>query len=56
MASAGEAVHVNRVVQYLRSEGFIRMAKRSVYIPDPDRLAKFADFDPAYLLLGIPRV
>lgn len=46
------SVHVNRVVQYLREEGFIRIANRSVYIPDPQRLAKFACFDSAYLHLG----
>lgn len=46
------SVHVNRVVQFLREQGLIRIAKRSVYIPDTGRLAKFADFDPGYLHLG----
>ena len=46
------SVHVNRVVQYLREEGFIRTANRNVYIPDPARLHKFAGFDSAYLRLG----
>ena len=46
------SVHVNRVVQYLREEGLIRIANRNVYMPDPERLEKFAGFDPAYLHLG----
>jgi len=46
------SVHVNRVMQYLREEGLIRIASRNVYIPDPARLEKFAGFDPAYLHLG----
>jgi len=46
------SVHVNRVVQYLREEGLIRIANRNVYIPDPGRLEKFAGFDSAYLHLG----
>lgn len=45
------SVHVNRVMQYLREEGLIHIANRSVYIPDPKRLEKFAAFDSAYLHL-----
>jgi CRP-like cAMP-binding protein len=43
------AVHVNRVVQQLRSDRLIDQQKRELVIGDWDRLAKVADFEPAYL-------
>ena len=46
------AVHVNRTMQMLRSEGFIRTESRNVFIDDWERLCELAEFDPAYLLLN----
>lgn len=49
-------VHVNRVVQELRREKLIVWRGVKVTIPDYDRLAQFAEFDPTYLnLLAEPR-
>jgi CRP-like cAMP-binding protein len=45
------AVHVNRTMQALRSEGLIHVESRTVNIVDWDRLCELAEFDPAYLLL-----
>ena len=45
-------VHVNRTMQMLRSEGFIRTESRNIFIDDWKRLCDLADFDPAYLLLN----
>lgn len=44
------AVHVNRTLQALRSEGLITTRGHAVEVPDWERLATVADFDPAYLL------
>jgi CRP-like cAMP-binding protein len=46
-------VHVNRVVQELRREKLITWRGAKVTIPDFDRLAEFAEFDPTYLNLCI---
>lgn len=43
------AVHVNRVLQSLRQAGLVALDKRKITINDWERLAKMADFDPAYL-------
>jgi CRP-like cAMP-binding protein len=45
------SVHVNRMLQRLRSEGLIGSANRNVTIQDWDGLAAVGEFDPAYLLL-----
>ena len=44
-------VHVNRVLMELRRQGLIEWKGAQVTIPDWDRLAAFALFDPAYLRL-----
>jgi len=44
-------VHVNRVLMELRREGLVEWKAGLVRIPDWDRLAAFALFDPAYLRL-----
>ena len=44
-------VHVNRVLQQLRGEGLIRLARAHVEVRDWPRLKEAADFDPAYLHL-----
>ena len=46
------AVHVNRMMQGLRSEGLIRTMSHNIYVDDWDSLADAAEFDPDYLLLG----
>ncbi|MDF2619291.1 MAG: helix-turn-helix protein [Xanthobacteraceae bacterium] len=45
------AVHVNRVLQELRSEGLIELRDKRLYIRQWDRLCEVADFDPTYLHL-----
>ncbi len=42
-------IHVNRTMQYLRAEGFISTAGRTMTILDLDRLRSVAEFDPSYL-------
>src|SRR3954464_7802132 len=42
-------VHVNRVLQSLRSSGLIVFSQYRLTIPDVQRLYAFAEFDPAYL-------
>lgn len=44
-------VHVNRVLQELRSDGLIVSQGRSVHVPDWGRLRDAAQFDPTYLHL-----
>lgn len=44
-------VHVNRVLQQLREERLIELDGRRLILGDPERLMRFADFDPAYLHL-----
>lgn len=49
-------VHVSRSLQNLKARGLI-VAEDYVYqVPDFEALARFADFDPAYLLLDEPTV
>jgi CRP-like cAMP-binding protein len=45
------AVHVNRTLQILRSNGFMRTESRNIFIDDWARLCDVAEFDAAYLLL-----
>jgi CRP-like cAMP-binding protein len=49
------AVHVNRTLQEMRREGLIRLQGRSLHLPDLDRLARAALFDPGYLHWDAPR-
>ncbi|MEW5687967.1 MAG: Crp/Fnr family transcriptional regulator [Pseudomonadota bacterium] len=50
------AVHTNRIVQELRTEGAVAWQQREVRILDWDRLAGLAEFDPTYLnLFASPR-
>lgn len=44
-------IHVNRVLMELRREGLLEWKGAEVAIPDWDRLAAFALFDPTYLRL-----
>ena len=44
-------VHINRVLQVLRSKELIGTGKHLLTIPDVTRLKAFAEFDPAYLCL-----
>jgi CRP-like cAMP-binding protein len=46
-------VHVNRVLQKLRSEGLIRFRGRALIIPDVAKLEAFAEFEGSYLNLPI---
>jgi CRP-like cAMP-binding protein len=49
-------VHVNRTVRDLRATGLVNWRGHGIEIPDFDRLADFAEFDPAYLnLISEPR-
>jgi CRP-like cAMP-binding protein len=45
------SVHVNRVTMELRRKGLIRWRQRVMEVPDFDKLAEFAEFDPTYLNL-----
>ena len=49
--TAVSAVHVNRVLNALKSARLIDLSKGAVTVAAPDRLAAFAEFDPAYLHL-----
>ncbi|MDR7039728.1 CRP-like cAMP-binding protein [Methylobacterium sp. BE186] len=42
-------VHMNRVLQSLRTSGLITWSNQRVAIPDVQALKDFAEFDPAYL-------
>ena len=46
------SVHINRTLQSLRATGLVRTQGRTIYVDDWARLAKLAEFDPAYLLVG----
>lgn len=48
-------VHVNRMLQSLRTEGVIMLEKRRLTILAPSRLQAIAEFDPAYLYLSSRR-
>ena len=43
------SVHVNRMLQTMRSEGLVSQQGRVIEVRDWDRLQKVADFNPAYL-------
>lgn len=45
------AVHVNRVLQSLRADGLIEMARGHLHIPDVRRLMAVSEFEPNYLHL-----
>ena len=47
-------VHVNRVLHALQDAGRIRLVKGVITVPDLDRLAAYAAFDPGYLHLPEP--
>jgi CRP-like cAMP-binding protein len=49
-ATGMSGVHLNRVLQQLRREGFIRLDKHHLEILLPRRLRELAEFDPTYLL------
>ena len=49
------AVHVNRTLQALRSEGLIRSHDGTIFLDDWEGLRKVADFDDSYLLLGLAK-
>lgn len=49
------AVHVNRTLQALRSDGLIRSHQGTVFVDDLEGLRKVADFDDSYLLLGLAK-
>lgn len=49
--TAVSLVHVNRVLHALQHADRIRLVRGVITIPDLDRLAAFADFDPGYLHL-----
>ncbi len=44
-------VHVNRVLQQMRSEGLIELKGERLTIPDWDKLKQVGEFDPTYLHL-----
>jgi len=45
------SVHVNRITMELRRNDLIRWRQRVMEVPDFDKLAEFAEFDPTYLNL-----
>ncbi len=49
-------VHVSRSLQSLRARGLIEARDYAYHLPDFSALARFAEFDPAYLLLHEPSV
>lgn len=49
-------VHVSRSLQSLRARGLVEVRDYAYRIPDFPALARFAEFDPTYLLLNEPSV
>jgi CRP-like cAMP-binding protein len=45
------SVHMNRVLQALRTDGLIQTKGKQVIVPDWEKLKKAGDFDPFYLHL-----
>jgi CRP-like cAMP-binding protein len=45
------SVHVNRVLQRLRADGLIELARNRIHLKDVDRLIELASFTPNYLHL-----
>jgi len=50
------AVHMNRMVQYLRELKLVYIDGRIIRFPDVARIESFADFHPGYLLGGRSRL
>jgi CRP-like cAMP-binding protein len=48
-------VHMNRVLQQLRSEGLIVLKGTTLLVPDWEKLKAAGDFDPTYLHLVEPK-
>jgi CRP-like cAMP-binding protein len=48
------AVHINRTLKKLRSDGLVEIKKGRLHILDWDGLSDAAEFDPAYLNLREP--
>lgn len=47
------AVHVNRTLMGLRSDGLANISERTVHIPDWKALVNAGEFDPSYLQAGV---
>jgi len=45
------SVHVNRIMRQLREEGLCTFRSSLVEVPDPEKLARRGQFDPAYLYI-----
>lgn len=45
------AVHVNRTLQEIRTQGLVAVDRGHIQIPDWNVLAAIAEFDPSYLML-----
>ena len=45
------AVHVNRTLQEIRTQGIVAVDRGHIQIPDWNVLAAIAEFDPSYLML-----
>jgi CRP-like cAMP-binding protein len=48
------AVHVNRTMRQLRTEGLIKIENRTLTIPDVAKLRQTSGFDPRYLHIAMP--
>ena len=44
-------MHVNRVIQQLRTDGLVTWSEQRIVIEDWARLQKVAEFDPTFLNL-----
>ncbi|MBD2747103.1 Crp/Fnr family transcriptional regulator [Microvirga sp. BT688] len=44
-------VHVNRVLQQMRTDGLIELKGKRLFVPDWERLKEAGEFDPTYLHL-----
>ncbi|WP_052383916.1 Crp/Fnr family transcriptional regulator [Litchfieldella xinjiangensis] len=49
-------VHVSRTFSTLRDEGLVYRERHRVHLPDPERLAEFAEFDDYYLSDSLPPI
>jgi CRP-like cAMP-binding protein len=47
------SVHINRSLKALSEEGLVRLSSRTAQIPDWEKLVSRAEFDPAYLSIGL---
>lgn len=50
--AAVSIVHVNRVLHALQDAGLIKLDRGVVRVPEPRRLAAYAEFDAGYLHLA----